>query len=59
MRFSSAFQWPLRQRLAPEAPAAVRVATAEESAPALPPDAELPEDLDQRVRLVGEWQLGE
>ena len=27
--------------------------------PAIPPAKDLPEDLDARVRLVGEWQLGE
>ncbi|NML48523.1 hypothetical protein HHL11_32565 [Ramlibacter sp. G-1-2-2] len=56
MRFSSVFQLPLPQRLAAEAPAPVR---ADETPvpPVLIP--ELPEDLDQRVRLVGEWQLGE
>lgn len=60
MRFSSIFQLPLPQRLAAEAPAP---ACAEPQAlpgpqmqAALP---DLPDDLDQRVRLVGEWQLGE
>jgi hypothetical protein len=60
MRFSSVFHLPLPQRLASEAPAPAR---AEEPAvPVLPMQsapAELPEDLDQRVRMIGEWQLGE
>jgi hypothetical protein len=62
MRFSAVFQLPLTPRLAAEAPAPVRV---EESAASgmptsqAPLPADLPEDLDQRVRLVGEWQLGE
>jgi len=62
MRFSAVFQLPLSPRLAAEQPAAVRVE--ESAAPALPVTqaphfADLPEDLDQRVRMVGEWQLGE
>jgi hypothetical protein len=62
MRFSAVFQLPLVPRLAVERPAPVRVE--EPAAPVLPvppapPFAELPEDLDQRVRMVGEWQLGE
>lgn len=57
MRFSSVFQLQQPQRLAPEAPAAMRVLETEPAA-MLPPAAEPPDDLDQRVRLVGEWQLG-
>ena len=62
MRFSAVFQLPLTPRLAAEAPAPVRVE--EPAAPVMPVPpapsfADLPEDLDQRVRLVGEWQLGE
>jgi hypothetical protein len=54
MRFSSVFQYttPLpesrREEPAPEKPA-----------PVAAPGTELPDDLDARVRLVGEWQLGE
>lgn len=61
MRFSSVFQLPAvspapvgtarevaRTELPPPPPAA-----------AVAPPADLPDDLDARVRLVGEWQLGE
>lgn len=61
MRFSSIFQLPLASR----SPAQVQLAVTE-PAPAsfvasepAPLTAEPPDDLDQRVRLVGEWQLGE
>lgn len=59
MRFSSAFHSPA----ASQPGAAVRqAAQADEPAP-MPapavPAQELPEDLDARVRLIGEWQLGE
>ena len=62
MRFSAVFQPPLPPRLAAERTAPVRVE--ELAAPVLPVPqaplfADLPEDLDQRVRMVGEWQLGE
>ena len=62
MRFSAIFQLPLVPRLAPAGPAPVR---AEEPAAAVAPVlqapalADLPEDLDQRVRMIGEWQLGD
>jgi hypothetical protein len=60
MRFSSAFQpRPQTQREAREGPAREgpkpQAAAAGEAAAA----RELPDDLDARVRLVGEWQLGE
>jgi hypothetical protein len=60
MRFSSIFQRPPSQPLAAKTEAPVRM----EPEPAraqlqLPAAANLPEDLDQRVRLIGEWQLGE
>ena len=54
MRFSSAFHHPAPQR---------EVRPAEEPVPEIPrpaatrPAPELPDDLDARVRLVGEWQL--
>jgi hypothetical protein len=55
MRFSTIFE----SRALRSAPAEEGVATA---APVIadkpaPVPAELPEDLDQRVRQVGEWQL--
>ena len=57
MRFSSIFQ--------PKAPEP-RKASVQGSAPPEPaagvvakPAEDLPDDLDARVRLVGEWQLGE
>ena len=57
MRFSSIFQLPLTPPTATQPSVAVR---AEEALPpAAPLGADLPDDLDQRVRLIGEWQLGE
>jgi hypothetical protein len=61
MRFSAVFQLPITTRLAADGPAPVH---AEEPAaplasPPRPAFADLPDDLDQRVRMVGEWQLGE
>ena len=64
MRFSAVFQFPLplpraaqvdpvRAEAAPLIP--VGTAVAEPSRWPL----DLPDDLDARVRLVGEWQLGE
>lgn len=56
MRFSSIFQRKPRPREArPE-----ETSTRENPQPttSLPP-AELPEDLDARVRLLGEWQVSE
>ena len=61
MRFSSVFHLPA----VPQQPAAGEAAVAEDeaapqSAPAeVVPGEGLPEDLDARVRLIGEWQLGE
>lgn len=64
MRFSSLFHLPLSQRVPAQAaqhaltepvPSEFRTSDA---AP-LGAAAELPDDLDQRVRLIGEWQLGE
>ncbi|MDB5860287.1 MAG: hypothetical protein JWQ76_3976 [Ramlibacter sp.] len=62
MRFSAVFQLPLAPRLAVERAAPVRVeepAAPVTPGPRAPQFADLPEDLDQRVRMVGEWQLGE
>jgi hypothetical protein len=59
MRFSSVFQPPAMR---PQA-ASARVPAQTDQAPphtaAPPAGEELPEDLDARVRLIGEWQLGE
>jgi hypothetical protein len=61
MRFSSIFQFHLTPRPAVVEPAPARVEIAPLRAAVAPrlPGAELPEALDDRVRLVGEWQLGE
>jgi len=54
MRFSSVFQQ------ASQPPQARREETApEHPQPQAAPAPELPDDLDARVRMVGEWQLGE
>jgi hypothetical protein len=55
MRFSAIFQQPVPQR---EARPEEAVREIPPPAAALPGEG-LPEDLDARVRLVGEWQLGE
>ena len=56
MRFSSIFQIPLAQR----DPAPPLPFDAPQPVPAAKPaPVDLPDDLDQRVRMVGEWQLGE
>ena len=57
MRFASV---PLAQPSEPRSPAAEfvrKLIGAKPEAPVLPPQApqELPADLDQRVRLIGEW----
>jgi hypothetical protein len=59
MRFSSAFQpRAVRPQPAPERqPVQAEQTPPRTAAPA--PGEELPEDLDARVRLIGEWQLGE
>jgi hypothetical protein len=67
MRFSSAFPSRIPQRQAARQERAVRGGPHVPSAAAPPVMAEpvaaavqeLPDDLDQRVRLIGEWQLGE
>jgi hypothetical protein len=54
MRFSSIFQQPSPPyEVRREEPAREPVH------PVAAPRQELPEDLDARVRLIGEWQLGE
>jgi hypothetical protein len=75
MRFSTVFQFPLPLPRAAQpgqaarvevpaivtaapAPAAPASASVDPASPSLSP-ADLPDDLDARVRLVGEWQLGE
>lgn len=62
MRFSTLFQSPERQPQGqapsqprrPVPPPLTQAPVAREAAA-----PELPEDLDARVRLIGEWQLGE
>ena len=68
MRFSSIFQLPLiRTAAVPKAPGRAEEPTSAfpaysgyEASSQFPPTdfSQLPEELDQRVRLVGEWQLG-
>jgi hypothetical protein len=63
MRFSSIFQLPLTPRSLAQLRAARRIEEPSSTYPgmeSLPPTdfSRLPEELDQRVRLVGEWQLG-
>lgn len=59
MRFSSIFQLPSNQRAAVVLPVSVRVEAAPTLQAAAAPQQQLPEALDERVRLVGEWQFGE
>lgn len=59
MRFSSLFQ-PAAPDAEPAGADALRTPAEEERAvEPQEPVHELPDDLDARVRLVGEWQLGE
>jgi hypothetical protein len=62
MRFSAIFQLPAvpMQPAAPAREAAAADLSANET-PSRPAAAspELPDDLDARVRMVGEWQLGD
>ena len=55
MRFSSIFQRPVPPREA----RAEEVVRENHPPPPSSPCEDLPDDLDARVRLVGEWQLGE
>ncbi|MEJ8836496.1 hypothetical protein [Ramlibacter sp. AN1133] len=60
MRFSSVFQLPaVPQQPAAPAREAAPADKAIEQAATPAPGQELPDDLDARVRLIGEWQLGE
>ena len=61
MRFSSVFQLPaVPQQPAAPAREAAPQAQADEQAPLSAAPAEEPaDDLDERVRRIGEWQLGE
>ncbi len=61
MRFSAIFQLPAvpPQQAAPTRPALEREAAAVQEAARTAPPADLPDELDARVRMVGEWQLGE
>ena len=60
MRFSSVFHLPAvpQQLAAPVREVATAEKIGEPPAHSLPAQ-ELPDDLDARVRLIGEWQLGE
>lgn len=64
MRFSSIFQFPLpRSNAVPVAPGRVEEPASTQTgyeSTLLPVDdySQMPEELDQRVRMVGEWQLG-
>ena len=53
MRFSPIFHTKPLPEARPEEPAH------EDPVPVAAPGAELPDELDARVRLVGEWQLDE
>jgi hypothetical protein len=60
MRFSALFQSIERQpQVTPRVEAHVELPAIEVPPTREPVAPELPEDLDARVRLVGEWQLGE
>ena len=62
MRFSAIFQLPLASAAgAPRDAASARGEPAQAAAPvtAEAAPAALPDDLDARVRLVGEWQMSE
>ena len=61
MRFSSIFQLPTSQRSPAQEQHVLTQPAPAEFAPsdAAPLTTEVPDDLDQRVRMVGEWQLGE
>lgn len=59
MRFSSVFQPPAAAPRAAPVRVAVPVEAAAQAPAAEAPPQELPDDLDARVRLIGEWQLGE
>jgi len=54
MRFSSVFQ-----SVSPQPEVRREEPLRETPQPAGVPATDLPEDLDARVRLIGEWQLGE
>jgi hypothetical protein len=58
MRFSSVFQ-PAVPGAESAGPDALRTPAEERAAAPQPAAQDLPDDLDARVRLVGEWQLGE
>jgi hypothetical protein len=60
MRFSSALSFKSSQTGLDEPSEADAAERAEASAPAAAvPAQEPPDDLDERVRRIGEWQLGE
>ncbi|HVE52845.1 MAG TPA: hypothetical protein VNB23_05635 [Ramlibacter sp.] len=59
MRFSSIFQLPAVPAQPAQVDAGSRAPLAPEQPLAAGPGVDLPDDLDARVRLIGEWQLGE
>jgi hypothetical protein len=59
MRFSSIFHFPARPQQRPVQPERGRTPPVAEKPSAVEAEPDLPEELDARVRLVGEWQLGE
>lgn len=58
MPFSSLFRLFRRPAVVGEDAARVE-ATPQQPAVTAPPPAQMPEDLDARVRLLGEWQVSE
>lgn len=58
MRFSALFQ-SRPSRPTPEGERLAAQAVPAPGAPAAPATPDLPEDLDARVRLLGEWQVSE
>jgi hypothetical protein len=65
MRFSNIFQLSTSQRTPAQAQHALNEPPPSEFRPSdvaplvVAAAVEVPDDLDQRVRLIGEWQLGE
>lgn len=59
MRFSALFQSRSSRPLREGEPAVMAETVAAPRAEAPPAAQELPDDLDARVRLLGEWQVSE
>lgn len=55
MRLSSVFESVFQARVLPAEPSAADEGL--RTFPLLPEPAEVPDDLDQRVRQAGEWQM--